>query len=74
VLRPFNTDMTAFRPDAAVVDRLALTKEPLWSEQSVLTLGQSIKFVAAVVSSNWQKTMRERLKTMQLLVSLNTEL
>ena len=74
LLRPFNTDMTAFRPDVAVVDKVALAQEPLWSEQSVLTLGQSIKFVAAVVSSNWQKTMRERLKTMQLLVSLNTGL
>ena len=54
MLRPFNTDMTAFRPDVAVVDKLALAQEPLWSEQSVLTLGQSIKFVAEVVSSNWQ--------------------
>ena len=54
LLRPFNTDMTAFRPDVAGVDRLALAQEPLWAEQSVLTLGQSIKFVIEVVSSNWQ--------------------
>jgi Uma2 family endonuclease len=46
--------MTAFRPDVAVVDRNELTKEPLWSAQSILTLGSSIKFVAEVVSSNWQ--------------------
>jgi Uma2 family endonuclease len=54
LLRPFNTGITAFRPDVAVVDRDALSQEPLWPEQSILTLGSSIKFVAEVVSSNWQ--------------------
>ncbi len=54
LLRPSNGGMTAFRPDIAVVDRSELTKEPLWSDQSILTLGSSIKFVAEVVSSNWQ--------------------
>lgn len=54
LLRPSNLGMTAFRPDVAVVDRDELTKEPLWSNQSILTLGSSIKFVAEVVSSNWQ--------------------
>ena len=54
LLRPSNEAMTAFRPDVAVVNRDELTKEPLWSDQSILTLGSSIKFVAEVVSSNWQ--------------------
>jgi Uma2 family endonuclease len=54
LLRPSIMGMTAFRPDVAVVDRDQLIKEPLWSEQSILTLGSSIKFVAEVVSSNWQ--------------------
>ncbi len=54
LLRPFNTDMTAFRPDVAIVDKQELAKEPLWLEQSILTLGISIKFVAEVVSGNWQ--------------------
>jgi Uma2 family endonuclease len=62
LLRPSNVGMTAFRPDVAVVDSLRdsfalqdeLTKEPLWSDQSILTLGSSIKFVAEIVSSNWQ--------------------
>jgi Uma2 family endonuclease len=54
LLRPSNTSMTAFRPDVAVVDRDELSKELLWYEQSILTLGSSIKFVAEVVSSNWQ--------------------
>ncbi len=54
LLRPANSTMTAMRPDVAVVDRDELIKEPLWSEQSILTLGSSLKFIAEVVSSNWQ--------------------
>ncbi|NEQ46562.1 MAG: Uma2 family endonuclease [Leptolyngbya sp. SIOISBB] len=54
LFRPGNFGMTVFRPDVAVVDRAALEQEPLWSEQSILTQGLSIKFVAEVVSSNWQ--------------------
>jgi len=54
LLRPADTGMTAFRPDVAVVDRTALVQEPLWADQSILTLGSSIKLVAEVVSSNWQ--------------------
>jgi Uma2 family endonuclease len=54
LLRPSNAGMTAFRPDVAVVDQDELTKELLWPDQSILTLGSSIKFVAEVVSSNWQ--------------------
>jgi Uma2 family endonuclease len=54
LLRPSSAGMIAFRPDVAVVDRDELVKEPFWSDQSILTLGSSIKFVAEVVSSNWQ--------------------
>lgn len=54
LLRPPNTNMTAFRPDIAVVDRTELVNEVLWTEQSILTQGSSIKFIAEVVSSNWQ--------------------
>ncbi|ASC71049.1 hypothetical protein XM38_019980 [Halomicronema hongdechloris C2206] len=54
LLRPSGMGNTAFRPDVAVVDRNELAKEPCWMEQSMLTLGSSIKFVAEVVSSNWQ--------------------
>jgi len=46
LLRPSHLSMTAFRPDVAVVDRDELSKELLWSNQSILTPGSSIKFVA----------------------------
>jgi Uma2 family endonuclease len=53
ILRPPHIDMTAFRPDVAAIDEIALGDEPIWPEQSILTRGSSIKFVAEVVSSNW---------------------
>ena len=67
LLRPSNVDMTAFRPDVAVVDRDELVKEPLWSEQSILTLGSSIKFVAEVVSSNWQNDYARKVEDYAVL-------
>jgi len=62
LLRPSNSGMTAFRPDIAVVNREELPKELLWFEQSILTLGSSIKFVAEVVSSNWQNDYARKLE------------
>jgi Uma2 family endonuclease len=62
LLRPSSTGMTAFRPDIAVVDQGELTKEPLWDDQSILTLGTSLKFVAEVVSSNWQNDYARKLE------------
>ncbi|BAY99399.1 hypothetical protein NIES37_33810 [Tolypothrix tenuis PCC 7101] len=67
LLRPSNIGMTAFRPDVAVVDRDELTKEPLWSDQSILTLGSSIKFVAEVVSSNWQNDYARKVEDYAVL-------
>ncbi|PZV13164.1 MAG: hypothetical protein DCF20_15900 [Pseudanabaena sp.] len=54
LFRPSSSSMTAFRPDVMVVDRTEVAKESLWQEQSIITRGDSIKFVAEVVSSNWQ--------------------
>ena len=62
LFRPADAINTAFRPDVAVVDRTELTKEPLWAEQSILTRGSSIKFVAEVVSSNWQNDYARKLE------------
>ncbi|MBW4467124.1 MAG: Uma2 family endonuclease [Pegethrix bostrychoides GSE-TBD4-15B] len=62
LLRPSDPGMTAFRPDIAVVDQGELAKEPLWYDQSILTVGTSIKFVAEVVSSNWQNDYARKLE------------
>ena len=67
LFRPPHTEMTAFRPDVAVIDEVALMDEPLWSEQSILTRSQSIKFIAEVVSSNWQNDYSRKLEDYETL-------
>ena len=67
LLRPENAGITAFRPDVAVVDRAARVQEPLWSEQSILTLGSSVKFIAEVVSSNWQNDYARKVEDYAIL-------
>ncbi|ALB42691.1 MULTISPECIES: Uma2 family endonuclease [unclassified Anabaena] len=67
LLRPSNLGMTAFRPDVMVVDRNELAKELLWNDQSILTLGSSIKFVMEVVSSNWQNDYARKVEDYAIL-------
>jgi Uma2 family endonuclease len=67
ILRPANIGITAFRPDVTIVDRTELTKEIFWADQSILTLGSSIKFVAEVVSSNWQNDYSRKVEDYAVL-------
>jgi Uma2 family endonuclease len=67
LLRPANANATAFRPDVAVIDRDELSQEPLWAEQSILTLGSSIKVVAEVVSGNWQNDYARKVEDYAVL-------
>jgi Uma2 family endonuclease len=54
LIRPDVDRATALRPDVIVLDEAALTAEPLWRKQPVLTSGQAIRLVVEVVSTNWQ--------------------
>jgi Uma2 family endonuclease len=67
LLRPSNLGMTAVRPDVMVVDRNELAKELLWNDQSILTLGSSIRFVMEVVSSNWQNDYARKVEDYAIL-------
>lgn len=58
---------TGFRPDVIVLDRAELTKEPLWAREPIVTLGSTIKFVAEVVSSNWQNDYARKVEDYALL-------
>ena len=60
-------NQTGFRPDVIVLDRAALPQEPLWASQPVVTLGSTVKFVAEVVSSNWQNDYARKLEDYALL-------
>ncbi|MEM9215859.1 MAG: Uma2 family endonuclease [Cyanobacteria bacterium P01_F01_bin.150] len=44
---------TGYKPDVLMLDTDALKDEPLWQKESVITLGQSVKLVVEVVSTNW---------------------
>lgn len=44
---------TGYKPDVLMLDTDALTEETLWQRESVITLGQSVKLVVEVVSTNW---------------------
>ena len=67
LFRPPNIDMTAFRPDVAVIDETALNNEPLWQAQSILTQDSSIRLIAEVVSSNWQNDYSRKLEDHETL-------
>ncbi|MGF1460035.1 MAG: Uma2 family endonuclease [Leptolyngbyaceae cyanobacterium] len=54
ILRPFSNQATARRPDVTVLDESALSDEPLWKRESVITQGTSVKLVVEVVSTNWE--------------------
>lgn len=45
---------SGYEPDAIVLDRGAMADEPRWEQESILTLGKSIKLIVEVVSTNWQ--------------------
>ncbi|MDB9528926.1 Uma2 family endonuclease [Oscillatoria sp. CS-180] len=67
LLRPANVGMTAFRPDVVVIKREELVNEPLWADQSILTLGSAIPFVAEVVSGNWQNDYARKVEDYAVL-------
>ncbi|PSN13878.1 hypothetical protein C7293_14130 [filamentous cyanobacterium CCT1] len=44
---------SGYKPDVLLVDAAALSQEPLWKRESVITLASSIKLLVEVVSTNW---------------------
>lgn len=61
------SDETAFRPDLIVLDQTQLIHEPLWQYQPVITSNAAIKFIAEVVSSNWQNDYARKVEDYALL-------
>ena len=54
LIRPYSEIATARRPDLIVLDESILSNEPLWHREPIITLGNSIKLVVEVVSTNWE--------------------
>jgi Uma2 family endonuclease len=54
LIKPPAAEATALRPDVIVLDKIKLNQEPLWQKEPIICIGNTIKLVAEVVSSNWQ--------------------
>ncbi|MEM8603077.1 MAG: Uma2 family endonuclease, partial [Cyanobacteria bacterium P01_H01_bin.121] len=54
LIQPPAAEATVLRPDVIALDRKALQAEPLWQREPILTSGQAIRWIAEVVSTNWQ--------------------
>jgi Uma2 family endonuclease len=66
LIKLLGTD-TAFRPDVIVLDQNKLINEPSWQQEPVITLGNSIKLIAEVVSTNWQNDYARKVEDYALL-------
>jgi Uma2 family endonuclease len=45
---------SGYEPDIIVLDRHAVTSEPRWAKESIITMGASVRLVVEVVSTNWR--------------------
>jgi Uma2 family endonuclease len=67
LIQPPATTATALRPDVIVLDEAALTSEPLWQREPIITSGLSIQLVVEVVSTNWQDDYARKIEEYALL-------
>ena len=45
---------SGYEPDVIVLERQALSREPRWAKESIITLSTSVRLAIEVVSTNWQ--------------------
>jgi len=45
---------TGYEPDLIVLNRAGLANEPRWKEESIITMGSSVRLIVEVVSTNWR--------------------
>lgn len=67
LIQPPAAQATVLRPDVIVLDEAALTSEPLWQQEPVITSGQAIVMVVEVVSTNWQDDYARKVEEYALL-------
>ena len=49
-----DSDRSGYEPDLIVLDRQAITSDPRWERESIITVGNSVRLVIEVVSTNWR--------------------
>ena len=67
LIRPVAEIATVRRPDIVVLDETLLHHEPFWEHEPVIALGQSIKLVVEVVSTNWETDYARKVEEYALL-------
>ncbi len=53
LIKPLDTDKSAYNPDVTVLDKSVLKNETLWKKSSTITQGKAVPLVIEVVSTNW---------------------
>lgn len=67
LIKPPASQATALRPDIIILDEEKLKNEPLWSREPIITLGDTIKLVVEVVSTNWQDDYARKIEEYAIL-------
>jgi Uma2 family endonuclease len=67
ILRPYDNEATARRPDVIVLDERALIQEPYWQQEPIIIYGTSIKLVVEVVSTNWENDYARKVEEYALM-------
>lgn len=67
LIRPLSEAVTIRRPDIVVLDETLLCNEPLWEREPVITLGNTVKLVVEVVSTNWETDYARKVEEYSLL-------
>ncbi len=58
---------SGYEPDVIVLDRQAIATEPRWANESIITMGASVRLVIEVVSTNWQDDYLTKLRDYEAL-------
>jgi len=53
LIKPYANE-SGYEPDLILLDRLAINCEPRWAKESIITMGESVRLVVEIVSTNWQ--------------------
>ena len=53
LIKPLDTNKSAYNPDVLILDKSNLNDEPLWKTRSTITQGKTVPLVIEVVSTNW---------------------
>ena len=53
LIKPLDTNKSAYNPDVLILDQSNLNDEPLWKTRSTITQGKTVPLVIEVVSTNW---------------------